>query len=168
MKLGQPLVHLAMLTGWAAMCLVNSAQRVWSIEIMSRWLPVALLCTTLQLDPTWVLRVIDGDTFLIRNAGITNTEGVRVCQTIDGAKAVCVNTPETDAADPEQKLQAAATVFAEEWLMAGPFTLAACQRDSFGRLLGVVTRGESNLGQSLIDNGHATLYKRKKKITPSP
>lgn len=127
-------------------------------------LALSLFCTTLQLDPTWVLRVIDGDTFVLRNAGITNTEGVRVCQTIDGAKAVCVNTPETDAADPAQKLEAAAaTVFTEEWLMAGPFTLAACQRDSFGRLLGVVTRGESNLGQSLLDHGHATLYTRKKK-----
>lgn len=124
----------------------------------------SLFCTTLQLDPTWVLRVIDGDTFLIRNAGITNTEGVRVCQTIDGRKAVCVNTPESDVADPDGHLEAAAaTLFTEEWLMAGPFTLAACQRDSFGRLLGVVTRGDSNLGQSLLDSGHATLYKRKKK-----
>lgn len=124
----------------------------------------SLFCTTLQLDPTWVLRVIDGDTFIIRNAGITNTEGVRVCQTIDGRKAVCVNTPEADADSPEERLQAAAaTVFAEEWLMAGPFTLAACQRDSFGRLLGVVTRGDSSLGQSLLDNGHAVLYKRKQK-----
>jgi|CXWL01.1.fsa_nt_gi endonuclease YncB( thermonuclease family) len=129
----------------------------------------SLFCTTLQLDPSWVLRVIDGDTFLIRNAGITNTEGVRVCQTVDGRKAVCVNTPESDADSPDERLQAAAaTVFAEEWLMAGPFTLAACQRDSFGRLLGVVTRGESNLGQSLLDSGHAVLYKRKQKITPSP
>lgn len=139
------------------------------ISLVRAALVFSLFCTTLQLDPTWVLRVIDGDTFVIRNAGITNHEGVRVCQTIDGAKAVCVNTPETDAADPEQKLQAAAaTLFAEEWLMAGPFTLAACQRDSFGRLLGVVTRGDSNLGQSLLDSGHAVLYKRKQKITPAP
>ena len=46
---------------------------------------LALYCTTLQLDPTWILRVKDGDTFVIRNAGITTFEDVRVC---------CVDTPE--------------------------------------------------------------------------
>lgn len=128
---------------------------------------LALYCATLQLDPTWVLRVKDGDTFVIRNAGITNSEDVRVCYGLAGSKAVCVNTPETDAPDAEEKLRAAAaTVFTEEWLMAGPFTLAACQRDAFGRLLGVVTRGEANLGQALLDEGYATIYKRKAKVTP--
>lgn len=130
---------------------------------------VALFCTTLQLDPTWVLRVKDGDTFVIRNAGITTYEDVRVCQDITQRKPVCVNTPETDAADPTEKLHAAAaTAFTEDWLMAGPFTLAACERDSFGRLLGVVTRHESNLGQALLDEGHATIYKRKPKVTVAP
>ena len=128
---------------------------------------LALYCTTLQLDPSWVLHVRDGDTFVIRNAGITNTEPIRVCQDISQRKAVCVNTPETDAPDPAEKLHAAAaTAFTESWLMAGPFTLAACERDSFGRLLGVVTRADSNLGQALLDEGHATIYKRKPKVTP--
>lgn len=136
---------------------------VMGLSLVRAALVFSLFCTTLQLDPSWVLRVIDGDTFVIRNAGITNSEGVRVCQTIDGSKAVCVNTPETTAADPDERLQAAAAaVFTEDWLMAGPFTLAACQRDSFGRLLGVVTRDESNLGQSLLDSGHAVLYRRKR------
>lgn len=118
----------------------------------------SLFCTTLQLDPSWVLRVKDGDTFVIRNAGITNSEDVRVCQAIDGRKAVCVNTPESDE---DGFLDA--RLFTTAWLAEGPFTLAACQRDSFGRLLGVVTRADSNLGQSLLDSGHAVLYKRKRK-----
>lgn len=123
----------------------------------------SLFCTTLSLDPSWVLRVKDGDTFVIRNAGITNFEDVRVCSDVDRLKAVCVNTPETDGTPDERMAAAAATVFAEDWLQAGPFELTACKRDSFGRLLSVVTRGESNLGQALLDSGHAVLYQRKKK-----
>ncbi len=124
---------------------------------------VACLCTTLQLDPTWVLRVKDGDTFVIRNAGITNSEDVRVCHLIDGPKAVCVNTPET-----EEDGSTEATLFTQQWLMSGAFTVTACKRDNFGRLLGMVTRGETNLGQALLDEGHATIYKRKHKIVTPP
>lgn len=116
----------------------------------------SLYCATLSLDPSWVLRVKDGDTFVIRNAGITNDEPVRVCLEIAGAKAVCVNTPETGDAGATE-----ATLFTTQWLHEGPFTLSACKRDSFGRLLGVVTRGEANLGQALLDSGHAVPYKRK-------
>ncbi len=121
----------------------------------------ALLCATLALDPSWVLRVKDGDTFVIRNAGITNSEDVRVCHLVDGQKALCVNTPETGTEGAAE-----AKTFTEAWLHAGDFVLTACKRDSFGRLLGMVTRGEENLGTALLDQGHATIYTRKAKVTP--
>lgn len=107
----------------------------------------SLFCTTLQLDPTWVLRVKDGDTFVIRNAGITNSEDVRVC---------CINTPEK-----KQPQFAEATAFTTQWLEAGPFVLEACKRDSFGRLLGTVTRDGQDLADALLDAGLAVPYSRK-------
>lgn len=108
----------------------------------------ALFCTTLQLDPTWVLRVKDGDTFVLRNAGITNVEDVRVC---------CVDTPEKKAPGFDD-----ATAFTDRWLHAGPFALTVCKRDSFGRLLGTVTRGGEDLATALLEAGLAVPYTRKK------
>lgn len=122
----------------------------------------SFFCTTLSLDPTWLIRVKDGDTFVIRNAGITNSEDVRVCQLIEGAKAWCVNTPESGEEGATE-----ATLFTASWLQQGPFTVTACKRDAFGRLLGMVTRGDSNLGQALLDEGHAVPYKRKSKSDPA-
>lgn len=107
----------------------------------------SLFCTTLQLDPSWVLRVKDGDTFVIRNAGITNFEDVRVC---------CINTPEK-----KQPQFAEATAFTTQWLEAGPFVLEACKRDSFGRLLGTVTRDGHDLADALLEAGLAVPYSRK-------
>lgn len=106
-----------------------------------------LFCTTLTLDPSWVVRVKDGDTFVIRNAGITNSEDVRVC---------CVDTPERKAPGFDD-----ATAFTDRWLQAGPFALTVCKRDSFGRLLGTVTREDDNLATALLAAGLAVPYTRK-------
>lgn len=106
----------------------------------------SFFCATLQLDPSWVLRVKDGDTFVLRNAGITATETVRIC---------CVDTPEKRTPGADE-----ATAFTTQWLQTGPFTLDACTRDSFGRLLGTVTRDGQNLADALLDAGHAVPYKR--------
>ena len=109
---------------------------------------LALYCATLQLDPTWVLRVKDGDTFVIRNAGITTYEDVRVC---------CVDTPEKKDPGFDD-----ATAFTDRWLHTGPFTLDVCKRDSFGRLLGVVTRDGHDLATDLLEAGLAVPYKKGK------
>ena len=118
---------------------------------LATWLVggLAWYCTTLTLDPSWVLRVKDGDTFVIRNAGITNSETVRVC---------CVDTPEKKDPGFDD-----ATAFTDQWLHAGPFTLHACARDSFGRLLGTLTREGHNLADDLLEAGLAVPYERKKK-----
>lgn len=110
---------------------------------------VALFCTTLQLDPTWVLRVKDGDTFVIRNAGITTSEDVRVC---------CVDTPEKKDPGFDD-----ATAFTDRWIHTGPFTLQVCKRDSFGRLLGTVTRDGHDLATDLLEAGLAVPYTRHQK-----
>lgn len=117
---------------------------------LARWLVggLAWYCTTLTLDPSWVLRVKDGDTFVIRNAGITTYEEVRVC---------CVDTPEKKDPGFDD-----ATAFTDRWLRAGPFTLDVCKRDSFGRLLGTVTRDGQDLADALLEAGLAVPYERKR------
>lgn len=92
-------------------------------------------------------RVIDGDTLEIALAiwhGLTVQERVRV---------VGVNTPERTG--PTRASGEAAKAFTEAWAARGPVQVRTCGRDSFGRLLGIVTRfGDSALAQALIDAGH--------------
>lgn len=116
-------------------------------HLVSTALCFGMTCATLQLDPGWILRVKDGDTFVIRNAGITTFEDVRVC---------CVDTPEKKDPGFDD-----ATAFTDRWLHAGPFTLEVCKRDSFGRLLGVVTRDGEDLATALLESGLAVPYRRK-------
>lgn len=104
-------------------------------------LQAGLLCLALQLLPGHVLRVIDGDTFVLYHVGIPAEERVRV---------LGINTPERGRPGSVE-----ATTFTRTWLAAGPWTLTACKRDSFGRLLGTATRGPDDLGAQLIGAGLA-------------
>jgi micrococcal nuclease len=102
-------------------------------------------CLTAQLTPGHVLRTIDGDTFALYHVGTPPEERVRV---------LGVNTPERG-----QPNAAEATAFTRAWLAKGPFTLTACKRDSFGRLLGTVERDGGSLSRALIDAGLAVPYR---------
>jgi micrococcal nuclease len=73
-----------------------------------------------------VARVIDGDTFALYHVGVQTEERVRVLN---------VDTPERHEAKFDE-----AAAFTKAWLERGPFMLATCKRDSFGRLLATVTR----------------------------
>lgn len=113
---------------------------------------LSLLCWTVSIEP---LRVIDGDTFTARVPiwiGLDATETIRV---------LGVNTPERKG----ETLQAAelARGFTDQWLRSadGPILVRACRRDSFGRVLGRVTRQRvtadgtlDNLAEALIKAGH--------------
>jgi endonuclease YncB( thermonuclease family) len=108
-----------------------------------RHLLMALFCFTLSAS---VVRVIDGDTFVATGPawhGVTVTETVRV---------LGVDTPEVTG--PTAAAGLAAKAFAAAWLGAGPVTVATCKRDSFGRALGVVTKGGVTLADALIQAGH--------------
>jgi micrococcal nuclease len=96
---------------------------------------VFLWCMTATLSAQSVMRVIDGDTFVLYHVGVPAEERVRV---------LGVDTPERgDLGFFEAKL------FTQEWLLRGPFTLTTCKRDSFGRLLGTVTRADTDLATDL-------------------
>lgn len=100
-----------------------------------------LLCLTMTLLPGHVKRTIDGDTFIIFSFGVPNEERVRL---------LGVNSPEKHKPNYFE-----AMAFTSTWLAQGPSELTACKRDSFGRLLGTVTRGTDDLGKQLIAAGLA-------------
>lgn len=104
-------------------------------------------CLTVQLPVGAVQRVVDGDTFVLYHVGVPAEERVRVLG--------------VDAWEARDSLGrgAPATVFTTAWLAKGPFTLATCRRDSFGRLLAVITRGTDTLAADLIRAGHGIPFK---------
>ena len=105
---------------------------------------IALLCWTISAT---TVRVIDGDTAVMSGAvwpDLTATMHVRV---------LGVDTPELRGTTLEDAKKAKA--FTEAWLGVGPVTLTiGCTgqpaRDSFGRVLAVVTRDGKNLADDLI------------------
>lgn len=106
----------------------------------TRWLKVLAFCLTLQLTPDYVKRTIDGDTFVLYSIATPLDERVRV---------LGVDTPERGTGP----LADSASAFTKRWLAAGPFSLEACTRDSFGRLLGRVSRNGRTLADTLIALG---------------
>lgn len=99
-----------------------------------------LACLVLVLSPLQVAKVVDGDTFGVWNLGIPLEERIRLLG--------------VDAAELRDTLGPAAKAFTTGWIAQGPFRLETCRRDSFGRLLAVVTRGSDTLAADLI---HAKL-----------
>jgi micrococcal nuclease len=94
--------------------------------------------------PVRVNCVVDGDTFLYRGAKIRIAD---------------INTPETSEPQcaREAELGARATARLAELLSAGPFSLEPIDRDRdrYGRVLRVVTRGGTSLGATLEREGLA-------------
>jgi endonuclease YncB( thermonuclease family) len=81
--------------------------------------------------------VIDGDTFVLYNVAVPAEDRVRVLG--------------VDAAEIRDTLGPAARAFTTEWLTRGNFRIHTCKRDSFGRLLGTVTRGTDTLATALVN-----------------
>lgn len=105
--------------------------------------PKAEACITAQVTPRYVIRTIDGDTFLMFAIGVPPEERVRV---------LAVDAPEI-----RDSLGPAARDFTSRWLADGPFTVQSCRRDTFGRLLAHVTRGTTDtLARDLINAGLGT------------
>ena len=120
---------------------------------MRRTLLAATLCFTALGR---AVGFVDGDTFdaeLRIWSTVTVHERVRVYG---------VDTPEKKGATMPAAL--AAQAFTESWLRLGGFTLRTCGRDSFGRVLGIVTRptsgeGGGGLSDALIGAGHGRQYR---------
>jgi micrococcal nuclease len=109
---------------------------------MNNLLLLLFACLTLQLSPRHVMRVIDGDTGVLFHVGIPAEERFRVLN---------IDTPERGQPGFEE-----AKAFTENWLAQGNFTLTACKRDSFGRLLAIVSREGVTLADALYNAGLGT------------
>lgn len=105
---------------------------------------IALLCWTVQAR---AIRTIDGDSFVIR------AEIWPKLYKIETVRLLGVDAPELRGPDRDKAL--AAKAFTEEWLSRGPFTVEACGRDSFGRLLAHVSRDGEALAGALTTTEHA-------------
>jgi micrococcal nuclease len=114
---------------------------------MSRYFIVLLLCWLTTGVP---IRTIDGDTFVVR---ISIWHGLEAIETI---RILGVDTPEMRGR--EKKAGKVAKEFTSQWLSQGPMSIYSCKRDSFGRLLAKVSRGEENLAQELIKSGNGKPY----------
>lgn len=103
-------------------------------------------CLTITVEPRHVKRIIDADTFILFAVGVPPEERVRVLD---------INAYElTGGSDSTKALARAGRAFTATWLAQGNFTITACKRDSFGRLLATVTRGADTLAVALINAGH--------------
>lgn len=105
-----------------------------------------LICLALLLVPGHVKAVMDGDSFKVYSIGIPAEERIRLLG--------------IDAPERGRPQFAESRAFTAHWLSLGPFTLTTCKRDSFGRLLGTVTRDGHDLGGALISAGLAVGYVR--------
>lgn len=91
-------------------------------------------------------RVLDADTF---EARLRIWLGLEVYEMI---RVLGVDAPEMRGPTAAAGLEAKR--FAQAWLAKGDVLIAVCKRDSFGRLLGAVTREGENLADVLIHAGH--------------
>ena len=121
------------------------------------WLLPFLLvrCWAVTAEP---IRAVDGDTI---DASLATHLGTAGDDSTTPGDERLLRTPErvrllaVDAPDRGQAGYTAAWNFTQAWVARGPFTVAYCDRDSFGRLLATVTRGTDNLAEALVKAGHA-------------
>lgn len=105
------------------------------------------LCLTLAVEPGHVKRVLDADTFALYDVDVGGEVRVRVLD-VDGYELI-------GGTDSTKALARAGREFTRAWLARGPFALWACERDSFGRLLARIQRGQESLGEALVAGGFA-------------
>ena len=104
---------------------------------------LTLACLIVQIPPEQVLRVIDGDTFILMTFDVPPETRIRV---------LGVDTPERG-----EPGYAEAGAFTRAWLAQGPFTVTTCERDSLLRRLAWIERGSNGLHTALIDSGHGVV-----------
>jgi len=104
-----------------------------------------LLCWTVLVEKP--IRVIDGDTF------VTEVAIWHDLRAVERVRLFAV-----DAHEMKKDTLVKGTLaknFTIAWLAQGPFTLATCYKDSFGRILATVKRGDDDLADKLRKAGHA-------------
>lgn len=98
-------------------------------------------CMTLDVQPSQILDIYDGDTFTM-SLGALGQVHIR----IEG-----VDTPERNK---KQVGWDTAREFTRQWLAQGPFKLSTCFVMTLGRFVGSPSRNGTTLASALIAAGH--------------
>src|SRR3990172_8923697 len=124
---------------------MRGSARPKGVWIDWRWIVVALLVVIVGSNGYWVwktaeqmrvMRVIDGDTFVVKT-------GERV-------RLVGLDAPETGSCGAEE-----AKVYLEGLISGKLIRLAGDDRDSWGRRLGFVTAGNTDVNLEMVRSGWA-------------
>ena len=131
---------------------VVARERQVRVMNFAKWGLLFLFCWFVNAQP---IRTIDGDTFI---ADVLPWHGITIRET---TRVLGVDTPELKAKDPALRNKAKeAKQFTESWLSKGDVIIETCERDSFGRILARVRRGNEDLTEQLIKNGHGAPYRK--------
>lgn len=111
-----------------------------------------LACFTVNAE---TLRVIDGDTFSAKMEIWQGSDGP--ITVVERIRVLGVNTPENKK--ETKAAYEAAKKYTTDWLGTDQIRIFWCKRDSFGRILGTVTKNGNNLASDTIRDGHGVPYK---------
>lgn len=162
-----------MTAGGGGTSLAGPRRKLGAARAQACALALAALCWTVQ---AWPLAVVDGDTVDVRVSVPVTLRAADTHVWLDGVhvedleltivrrervRLLGVDAPEITGPTREAGLRA--REYVTRWLNGEPGSAArttpllvrACSRDSFGRALATVTRGDANLGDDLVAAGHA-------------
>ena len=121
---------------------------LWRAEGKKRFLTPFPPCREIAARTFKVERIVDGDTFCVRYDGESTS-----------VRLIGIDAPERRDPDGPAATKALANLIGGKTVRL-EFTEAR-KRDNFGRLLCKVYVGDVDIGQWMLDNGHATVYERK-------
>ena len=114
-------------------------------------------------DSTKVMRVVDGDTIDLRVhlLPFSLLTDIRV-------RMAGINAWESRTTNAAEKIKGLAAKERLKELSVGDITLCLTKKDKYGRWLGELFKGDVNINQQLIIEGHAHSYDggKRKKFTP--
>ena len=137
------------------------------MHMVKRLIGIALLGTSLQVNAecfpvTEVLKVVDGDTvdvqIRVKPVDLDMLANMRI--RMEG-----INAWESRTSNAEEKVKGLAAKSRLSELVLAPITVCLSGKGKFGRWLGTLFDGETNINEQLVEEGHAHWYdggKRKK------
>lgn len=103
-------------------------------------LPDCASIKAVTVDPRFIVKQPDGDTFHVFTFDVPNVVKIRVAD---------AETPEHGQEGFEE-----ATAVTHEWLHRGPFRVVTCGKPTLDRIVGMVVRGDENLADVLKAAGY--------------
>lgn len=128
--------------------------------MVKRLIGIALLGTSLQVNAecfpvTEVLKVVDGDTvdvqIRVKPVDLDMLANMRI--RMEG-----INAWESRTSNAEEKVKGLAAKSRLSELVLAPITVCLSGKGKFGRWLGTLFDGETNINEQLVEEGHAHWY----------